>query len=211
MNKQTLIWGAIALFVIGLLALGAVQQGADNLTPTTVPDPSVLPGIQTGDAPWPVELERMADRIAADSIPKSNMEGQVLHIHQHLDLFVHGEPVAIPANIGINQRAGWLSTVHSHDTTGIIHVESPFKATFTLGEVFDIWGVRFTSECLGGYCTDESESATSTLQVYVNGELFTGDPRILALGERQEIAIIFGTATETPAIIPSTYTFPEGY
>ena len=211
MNKQKLIWGVIAIFIIGMLWWGASKQGAGNSTPTTVPDPSVLPGIQTSEAPWLVEVDHLAARLAADSLKPQTMEGQVLHIHQHLDLIVHGKPVEVPTNIGIHQRAGWLSTVHSHDTTGIIHVESPFKATFTLGQVFDIWGVRFTSECLGGYCTDESESATSTLQVYVNGELFTGDPRILALGERQEIAIIFGTATETPAIIPSTYTFPEGY
>lgn len=207
MNKQTLIWGAIAIFVTLMLWWSASQRSAGNPTPTTVADPTLLPGIQVGEAPWIVEVEHLAARLAADSLKQQTMEGQVLHIHQHLDLEVHGKAVEVPANIGIHQRAGWLSAIHTHDTTGIVHVESPFKATFTLGEFFDVWGVRFTGSCLGGYC----ESATSTLSVYVNGELYSGDPRLLALDEQQEIAIIYGTATGTPSNIPSSYAFPEGY
>jgi hypothetical protein len=56
---------------------------------------------------------------------------------------------------------------------GIIHVESPTVGKFYLGQFFDIWGVRLTSDCIGGYCTD----ATNTLTVYVNGEKYAGDPR----------------------------------
>ncbi len=214
MNNQTLIWGGIVVIVGGLLVWGAAGRSAGHLTPATVPDPTALPGIQIGEAPWIVEVEHLAARLSADSLKPQTMEGEVLHIHQHLDLLVHGKPVAVPANIGINQQAGWLSAIHTHDTTGIMHVESPFKATFTLGEFFDVWGVRFTASCLGSYCTDVDEHATSTpntLKVYVNGEPYTGDPRILALGEHQEITIIYGTVAEIPATIPSSYAFPEGY
>ena len=206
MNKQTLIWGAIAIAVVGLLAWSMAGRGAGAGTPTTVADPSLLPGVRADEGPWPIETDHLADRLAADNLPKGTMEGQVLHIHQHLDLLVNGKQVEVPANIGINQRAGWLSAIHTHDTTGVIHVESPFVATFTLGQVFDVWGVLFTGDCLGGYCSD----ATSTLRVYVNGELYSGDPRALALTAHQEIFVLFGTATGTPATIPSSYTFPEG-
>jgi hypothetical protein len=159
-----------------------------------------------GTAPWPVEVAHLAERLAADNMEQQTMEGQVLHIHQHLDIFVHGDAVPVPANIGINQAQGWLSAVHGHDDTGIIHVESPFKATFTLGEFFDIWGVRFTKECIGGYCADSA----NTLQVYVNGALYEGDPRTLALDAHQEIAVIYGTPEEAPATIPASYDFPAG-
>ena len=65
----------------------------------------------------------------------------------------------------------------------------------------------FTKDCIGGYCAD----TTNTLQVYVNGALYEGDLRTLALGEQQEIAIVYGTPAEVPATIPASFTFPEGY
>ena len=134
------------------------------------------------------------------------MEGEVLHIHQHLDIFVHGKPVPVPANIGIDEAAGWLSSIHVHDDTGIIHVESPFVAKYTLGEFFDIWGVYFTKDCIGAYCAD----ANDTLKIYVNGTLYSGDPRTLVLDQHQEIAIVYGTAAEAPQV-PSSFSFPAGY
>ena len=79
--------------------------------------------------------------------------------------------------------------------------------TFTLGQFFDIWGVRLTASCIGGYCTD----ATHMLSVYVNGTLYNGDPRQLALAAHQEIAVVYGTKAETPKTIPASYEFPEGY
>ena len=204
------LWFVACVLVVGAIIWFAVAMSPTPPTPTTVADPSALPGIATttlaADTTWPVEIANLAARLAADSMEGSTMEGQVLHIHQHLDLFIHGVPVAVPANIGINAVERWLSHVHVHDTSGIIHVEAPFKATFTLGEFFDIWGVYFTKDCIGGYCAD----STNALQVYVNGELYSGDPRTLALDAHQELAVVFGTATETPASIPSTYDFPAG-
>jgi hypothetical protein len=113
----------------------------------------------------------------------------------------------VPGQIGINERAGWLSAIHTHDSTGIIHVESHIKAAYTLGQFFDIWGVAFTQKCIAGYCADD----THTLAVYVNGQLYTGDPRQKVLGEKEEITVVYGTAAETPTHIPSAFTFPEGY
>ncbi|HVW71544.1 MAG TPA: hypothetical protein VHB93_00115, partial [Candidatus Paceibacterota bacterium] len=104
-------------------------------------------------------------------------------------------------------EAGFISPIHVHDDTNIIHVESPYTATFTLGEFFDIWGVRFTQDCVGGYCASGSDA----LKVFVNGAPYSGDPRTLALDAHQEIVIAFGTDAEIPSPIPSTYTFPAGY
>ncbi len=146
------------------------------------------------------------ERMQADSLPKLTMEGEVLHIHQHVDIIVNGKPVPVPADIGVNEVDNWVSPIHTHDTRGVIHVESPYQATFTLGEFFDVWGVAFTANQIGGYKTN----ATSTLKVYVNGALYTSDPRTLELAAHQEIAIIYGTAAETPATIPSSYTFQPG-
>ena len=79
-------------------------------------------------------------------------------------------------------------------------------ADYTLGQLFDIWGVAFTQKCVAGYCADD----TNALKVYVNGEMYTDDPRYLVLKDHQEIAVIYGTEAEMPATIPSSYTFPAG-
>jgi hypothetical protein len=46
----------------------------------------------------------------------------------------------VPANIGIDEQAGYLTSLHTHDATGIIHVESPTRRSFNLGDFFDVWG-----------------------------------------------------------------------
>lgn len=194
--------GAIVLLGVGFLLIPTHSTPAAS--PTTIADPSALPGIATSSAPWPAELTHLLDRLKADNLPALAMEGSVMHIHQHLDVFVEGKPVTIPAGIGIAQGVGF-SPIHVHDGTGVIHVESPTVETFTLGQFFDVWGVKFTATCIGGYCAD----GTKTLKVYVNGTLYQGDPRLLALAQHQEIAITYGTDKEAPQI-PAVFSFPAG-
>jgi hypothetical protein len=210
----TWIWAIIGIIVVLFLLWWVSTKQTPgpgaltaSTTPITVSDPSALPGLQTGNAPWAPETKNLSARLAADQLPELTMEGQVMHIHQHLDLYVHGQTVPVPPLIGINEAAGWLSQIHVHDTTGVIHVESPYKATFTLGEFFDVWGVKFTKDVLGGYIAD----GTQTLKVYVNGKLYEGDPRMLELASHQEIVIVYGTDAQVPSSIPSSYEFPAGY
>jgi hypothetical protein len=197
----------IAVLLIGLLAMHrkhAMPQSPNNPAMATSTEAPV--GLSTSTAPWAPEIAHLRERLAADSLPALSQEGTVLHIHQHLDMFIHGQSVPVPPEIGINEQEGYIAPIHVHDTTGIIHVESPYEATFTLGQFFDIWGVRFTDTCIGGYCSDESNS----MRVYVNGKLYQGDPRQIVLTAHQEIAITFGTPEEEPKTIPSAYSFPAG-
>jgi hypothetical protein len=206
-NKNAIIgWVVLVLAVGGLLAWSAkLQTPSPEAMPLTVADPTGLPGLQAGEAPWIFSVEGVAERMKASNLEQLSAEGQVLHIHQHLDIFVNGKPVSVPANIGVGQR--WISPIHTHDASQIIHIESPIVATFTLGQFFDVWGVKFTETTFGGYVADE----TRRLAVYVNGEKYVGDPRVLELGEQQQITIVYGTDAEIPATIPSSYQFPEGY
>jgi hypothetical protein len=130
-----------------------------------------------------------------------------LHFHLHLDVFVHGEAVVVPADLGINSSAGYLSPVHTHDPSGLVHVESPAGGVYSLGQLFDIWGVRLTRECLGGLCAGED----GEVRVFVAGEEITGrDPRRLELALHQQIVVTFGTEDELPDPVPATYSFPIG-
>jgi hypothetical protein len=204
-NKTLYYAGGVAVILIVLFYFGRSGQAP---APKSIADPSALPGLLTGDAPWAANNGAgLASRLQAIGLPALAQEGTALHIHEHLDIFIHGQAVPIPADIGTDDPAGFTSPLHVHDDTGIIHVESPVVQPFYLGQFFDIWGVRLTPDCIGGYCA----TATDTLAFYVNGALYTGNPRDLELQEHQEIAIIYGSAAETPKQIPSSYNFPAGY
>ena len=158
-----------------------------------------LPGLQGGKAPWLPEWNHLAARLRADGLPRMGQEAFVVHIHQHLDLYVNGKHEPIPALIGINVQERFLSPIHTHDFTGVIHVESPTKRHFTLGQFFDVYGVRFSSSCVGGEC--------GGAHVFVNGKEFLGDPRTVVLAAHQELVVAAGAA---PKKIPARYAFPAG-
>lgn len=163
-----------------------------------------LPGIITGPAPWLPEIDNLLSRLNAINLPALYEEGNALHIHQHLDILLNGKPVTVPAGIGINPVARFISPLHTHDVSGVIHVESDVKRDFTLGQFFDVWGVRFSKSCVGAYCAKGAD----TLRVFVNGKPISGDPRSLVLREHQEIAVVFGPLAANVAV-PSTYRFEE--
>ncbi len=160
---------------------------------------SQLRGLHRGAPPWAYQMAQLPDRIRLIGLEALSAEGTVLHIHQHLDLYVNGKHVVLPADVGIYDNS-FITEVHTHDTSGIIHVESPSARTFRLGQLFAEWGVKLTASCVGGYC--------GSVQWWVNGTQMHGDPGQLALRSHQEIVV---TAGRPPARIPSSYAFPPGY
>jgi hypothetical protein len=111
------------------------------------------------------------------------------------------EPV--PANIGINQSAGTIQSIHTHDASGVVHLESSKARTFTLGEFFGVWGVRFTPSCVGGYCND----GQNQIRVYVDGKEQTGAASDIPLDDLSVIVVTYGTENQLPDPIPSTFDF----
>jgi hypothetical protein len=159
-----------------------------------------LPGMQGGPAPWLPEWSFLAQRLKADGLPVLGAESFVVHIHQHLDLYVRGKHEPLPALIGINVQQRYLSPIHTHDFSGVIHVESPTKRTFTLGQFWDVYGVRFDAHCVGGEC--------GGVKVYVNGARYLGNPRAIVLRSHQELAVVVG---KPPKEIPRRAVFPPGF
>lgn len=146
-------------------------------------------------------------------------ETLIFHVHAHLDVVIDGQPVVVPAGIGINvtdpavKQGTWngeptyggiagcsqpcISPLHTHDTSGVIHTESATSTPNKLGEFFTEWGVTFDGSCVGQYC-----SPKTAIAVYVNGALYSGNVADIQLTNRKEIAVIIGTA---PAQIPSSF------
>ena len=222
-QRRRLAWIFLVAFAAsGLIGLGVVvgfiftSGGGGNSTNSKsktssglLDGPKInsasLPGVMRKPAPWPVEYEHLPDRLSALHLHALPQEALALHIHQHLDIFVNGKHVTVPALIGIygggNPSAGgFFLELHTHDPSGIIHVESPTQTKFSLGQFMGDWGVYFTPRCLGSYCA----TPTKPLRVYVDGKQVVGDFTRLALKKHQVIAIVYG---KPPKKIPSTYNF----
>lgn len=89
---------------------------------------------------------------------------EAYHIHPHLQIIVDGRQEAIPANIGM-PFFGCERVVHTHDTTGEIHVEPNYAQDFTLGDFFGIWAQPLSKNQILDYKTD----ATHEIVMTVNG------------------------------------------
>ncbi|HTH93344.1 MAG TPA: hypothetical protein VL576_02620 [Candidatus Paceibacterota bacterium] len=209
MNNKHTIW-YIAAGIVALVAIFIFSLHAQKINPSTSSGQAAMGTIgnlQKGTPPWPAEFDHLRQRLTEINLPALSQEGTALHIHQHLDIDIEGTTVAVPAGIGIDPNEQFIAPIHVHDNTGIMHVESPTIQNFTLGQFFDIWGLTFTDQCIGGKCTNDSES----LRVYVNGTLYQGDPRSIVLAAHQELFIFYGTTAQLPKTIPSSYTFPADY
>jgi hypothetical protein len=134
------------------------------------------------------------------------MEGTANHFHTHLDLLVEGKTVPVPANLGIASSGDAMAELHTHDTSGVLHIEAPtIGKRYTLGQLFTEWNVRLDAAHLGGLSAD----GTRTLSAYVDGKKQTGDPAAIELTPHREIALVYGPAS-AGVRVPSAYDFPSG-
>jgi hypothetical protein len=196
------LYGTAALIIIGtaaaMIAIFAGGGNSANSSSLSV-DFSKLPGITHSRPPWQAEINNLALRLPLLGLKPLSAAGTVIHIHQHLAIFDNGKPVVVPKEIGIDDSQ-FLTELHTHDTSGVMHVESDTNRVYSLGQFFGVWGVFLSKRCVGGLC----QKPGSPLRFYVNGLPFTGDPVTMVLKEHQQISIVYG---KPPTHIPTTYDF----
>lgn len=113
-------------------------------------------------------------------------------VRSHLEVVVDGEPVTVPAFVGIDRLRAVESALHTHQDDGVLWVESPHAdETFTLGDFFDLWGVRLDRTCLGDRC--DVDGGPDRIVVTVDGDATEGDPRQVELTEGRRIRLELGT------------------
>jgi hypothetical protein len=207
--------GALIVLVAGVLALVLSLNGSSG-KPTSSGGVSVAtepfaPGSQVTLAatgpPWSLPGDARPF-VAAAGLTVLGQETLAVHYHAHLDIIVNGSDVQVPAEVGFviahGQPVG-ITVLHTHDKTGIIHIESSVNAPYTLGQFFTEWGVRLGPRQLGGL----TDANGDTLRVFVDGREFPGDPASIVLRAHQEIALWYGPTTAKPQV-PSSYRFPPG-
>lgn len=101
-----------------------------------------------------------------DSVTEMNIgehKNLALHIHPNLKIIIDGKEQIIPANIGIGSNL--MRPLHTHDSSGKIHIEALCQREFKLREFFEIWDKEFSNDCIFDYCVDNG-----SLKMYVNGK-----------------------------------------
>jgi hypothetical protein len=218
------IGGAVIVIAIIVAVAGGAGQTGTAASPGVSP-PTGQASASSAAEPavlWPAPPDPL-ERIAAAGLVAEPQEFGINHVHAHLDVFVDGQPIVVPAGIGINVddpdvrrfeepdgsvsyggievcAAPCISPLHTHFATGILHTESASPEPNTLGQFFTEWGVELSTTCVGEFCSPEP------IAYYVDGEPYSGDPRAIELTDRKEVAIVIGTP---PAQIPSTADFSK--
>jgi hypothetical protein len=158
---------------------------------------------------WPAPPNPMQLTRKAGLTPETH-EFVFLHVHSHLDLFVNGERVLVPAGIGIDIHnkavhrspapdgttvyggidtpcaKPCISPLHTHSDDGILHTEARKHQFNRLGQFFTEWDRKLPAKA----------------KAYVDGKRFKGDPGAIRLKDRREIAIVVG---KPPPKIPSKF------
>ncbi len=196
--------GVAVLVIVLIVALPSGQSTSVSTTTTagrTVSEGPEGISLETGAVLAPGATPAMGATV--DGVQCNSSEQVAYHVHTHLAIYVDGQERALPPGVGIvepvtqqtaagpfDQASRCYYWLHVHAGDGVIHIESPTAATYTLGQFFDIWGQPLTAGQVG--------PATGALTTYVNGKRFQGDPRTIGLGSHVDIQIDVGSPAPPP-------------
>jgi hypothetical protein len=138
-----------------------------------------------------------------DGVPCLTQEMPAMHTHIHLVVIDDGTNVTVPAGIGVGRPwgvdpDGFVSTgscfawIHTHDTTGVVHIGGPEETTYKLGQLFSVWGHPLSA--------DAAFNFSGPVAVLVNGVRVDGDPREIQLANFFNVVVELG---KPPATTPA--------
>lgn len=128
-----------------------------------------------------------------NDIACQSSEQLAYHVHAHLSIYMNGQPVSLPAKIGIASDNSCIYWLHTHSTDGIVHIESPNTHTYSLGTFFRMWEDHFSQL---GYPAELDSTAGWT--VYVNGKPYTGDFHNIQLKAHELITLAYNSPDAKP-------------
>jgi len=137
----------------------------------------------------------------AANVPCGPSEILTRHEHAHLTILIRGQIKTAPAFIGIT--ATQICWLHTHDTSGIIHIEAGDSRAFTLGDFFAVWRQPLGATGIEGDRVGSGES----IQATVDQQPYTGAPETIVLKEHEDIVLQLGP----PFLQLAPYVWPPGY
>ncbi len=95
-------------------------------------------------------------------------DGLARHDHATLQIFINGQQEVIPANVGImtdicNKDGEEMHAVHTHDSSGRLHIESNEDIDIPIGVFFDIWGHHFDETGIFEYRVNSTHELIMTV------------------------------------------------
>jgi hypothetical protein len=195
--------GALLVAVLGAAAalLLAPTPQRTPATPTAAPVAAANARQASVSAPLP-----QINGITCDAL-----ESTVVHIHAHLAIFVNAEEQQIPFGVGIGQpwdvadseegpfvdNGSCFYWLHTHTQDGVVHIESPVRRRFMLGDFFAIWQLPLSATQVG--------PAQGQVIMYVNGQRDNTNPPQVILLPHARIQLDVGG--DVP---PYAFEFPPG-
>ncbi len=132
-----------------------------------------------------------------DGIQCAPIEQLAYHIHAHLAVFKDGVLYSLPGGVGIpgsqmvNSQEGPVAAggqcyywLHTHTNDGVIHIESPTKRIYSLGQFFDEWHQPLSASQVG--------VVHGKITAFVNGNLWKSSVRAIPLLPHEDIQFNIG-------------------
>jgi len=96
----------------------------------------------------------------------------ISHTHSTLSIFIDGDEISIPQNIGIqdSECPDGMRGIHTHDDTGRLHIETPSQIDAPVGAFFNIWGETFNSEQIFDNVANSSKEVVMRVNGVINDE-----------------------------------------
>jgi len=198
-KRRKTAWSAsigvlVIALVVGLVLLSINRKNTDAAAVTASESANSQVGESNLLAPTWSGLKGQT----IDGVSSNQIEQLAYHIHAHLAIYINGAQKTVPYGIGIEQpwstQANGTSEfvnsgaafyyLHTHDDTGVIHIESPNSTIYTLGQFFAEWNQPLSSTQIGSY--------KGTVTAYVNGTKYTGDPAGIKLSSHNVIQLDLG-------------------
>jgi hypothetical protein len=207
-HVRTSVFYAVAVAALLLSACGGGGDDADPAPPPSQsppPPPAVtlaeaytdlVAGTSTSPQGWPA-WTAPTGHPAVGGV--NCVSSEVYHLHALVSIYKNGVRQGLPEDVG---RNGCTYELHTHDVTGVVHIETNVAKKFTLGQFFALWnqplGANGTAGLPGpiGFYLIENDKLTP----------LAGDPAQLELGAHREIVI---TSGPPPATLPK-YRWPSG-
>lgn len=178
---------AIAAAVVVLLARGGNEPAVAG---TTVAGRETPP-------PWSADDANLAQRARTRGIPEPGEE--TFHQHALVRIYQDGLLVPMAEFLGLDRKRKVYAGLHTHDASGVIHLEADRPFTATLGDLFAMWNVAFGPDRMGALRSGDGRE----LRVHVNGQRVE-DPAAHVIRKDDVIVIAFDDGEQELDLTPDT-------
>jgi hypothetical protein len=184
----------VAIGLVVLVAVLFVFAPPSQPAARRQPQPTASPFAPAAPKP----LAAAGPMPAVRGISCDALESTLFHIHVHLAIFVNSQEQQVPYGVGVGQPWQIADTsvgpfvedgscfywLHTHTQDGVVHIESPIRRTFTLGDFFAIWQQPLSGTQVG--------PAQGAVIAYLNGDRVTTNPSEIPLTSHALIQLDVG-------------------